>query len=263
MYSLLIDIGNSTIVIALATEDGEIRDTWRIKTVKDETLSFFRRELRSGLRYFGLVHEDNSINQLEAVTISSVVPEINDKLSQAIKDMTGMTPHFFCLDDALKVIGVNIESPSQLGKDRLADAIGARCCYGIPAIVIDMGTATTIGIVNADGDFIGGMIAPGVKTSLKALTQRASQLPTINIEKPRHMIGGNTVECMQSGIVYGTAAMIDGIIDRIMPSLSGDVQIIATGGMSKLITPFCKHDIKLDEYLQFKGIFMAMKQKKQ
>ena len=158
----------------------------------------------------------------------------------------------------MKVIDIHVESPTQLGNDRLADAIGAALCHGAPAIVIDMGTATTVGVIDEHGCFIGGMIIPGVKTSLNALCKRASQLPAINIEKPHHLIGRNTLECMQSGIVYGTAAMIDGIIDRIKPTLNGAVHIIATGGMAKQIIPYCKNQITNDEYLQFKGLFKAM-----
>lgn len=260
MVRLLLDIGNSTVVIAHADAEGNIKDTWRIKTIKGETLSFFRREIRAGLYSFGLLHKDGTIEKIDSIVISSVVPEINDKVSQALFDVTGITAHFFSLDDAQKMIDIDIESPSQLGKDRLADAIGARCCYGYPAIVIDMGTATTVGVVNENGCFVGGMIMPGVKTSLKALSSKASQLPTINIEKPRHMIGRNTLECMQSGILYGTASMIDGIIERITPTLRGDVKIIATGGMAHHIIPHCKHKITLDPYLQFKGIQKATTQ---
>lgn len=254
MNRLLLDIGNSTVVIAHSDAEGNIKDTWRLMTRKHETISFFRREIRAGLYSFGLLQKDGTIEKIDSIVISSVVPEINDKLSQAIFDVTGVTPHFFSLEDAMKVISIQIESPSQLGKDRLADAIGARCCYGAPAIVIDMGTATTVGVINDEGVFIGGMIIPGVKTSLKALSTKASQLPTVNIEKPRNMIGRNTLECMQSGIVYGTASMIDGLIDRILPTLGKDVKIIATGGNARQIIPYCNHKITVDPYLQFKGI---------
>lgn len=254
MNRLLLDIGNSTVVIAHSDAEGNIKDTWRLMTRKHETISFFRREIRAGLYSFGLLQKDGTIEKIDSIVISSVVPEINDKLSQAIFDVTGVTPHFFSLEDAMKVISIQIESPSQLGKDRLADAIGARCCYGAPAIVIDMGTATTVGVINDEGVFIGGMIIPGVKTSLKALSTKASQLPTVNIEKPRNMIGRNTLECMQSGIVYGTASMIDGLIDRILPTLGKDVKIVATGGNARQIIPYCNHNIMVDPYLQFKGI---------
>ena len=235
MNRLLIDIGNSTVVIAYSDAEGNIKDIWRLKTIKGETISFFRRELRAALYNFGLLKKDGTLEKIDNIVISSVVPEINDKVTQAI------------------------ESPSQLGKDRLADAIGALCYYGAPAIVIDMGTATTIGVIDEKGDFIGGMIMPGVKTSLKALSTKASQLPTINIEKPRHFIGRNTLECMQSGIIYGTASMIDGMIDRIIPTLGKDVKIIATGGNAHYVISYCKHDIIVDKYLQFKGIMKATK----
>ena len=240
---IILDIGNSTVVIAYSDAEGNIKDIWRLKTIKGETISFFRRELRAALYNFGLLKKDGTLEKIDNIVISSVVPEINDKVTQAIIDVTGVTPHFFSLDDAQKVINIQIESPSQLGKDRLADAIGALCYYGAPAIIIDMGTATTIGVIDEKGDFIGGMIMPGVKTSLKALSSKASQLPTINIEKPRHFIGRNTLECMQSGIIYGTASMIDGMIDRIIPTLGKDVKIIATGGNAHYVISYCKHNI--------------------
>lgn len=252
--NILIDIGNSTIVVAIANSNGEVKSTWRFKTRKEETVSFFRSELQSGINKS---HID--ISEIDKVIISSVVPEVNDDISLAITDITGITPHFFCINDAMKTMDIDVESPLQLGKDRIADAIGAAKEHGTPAIIIDMGTATTIGVVNENNCFIGGMIIPGVKTSLNALSVRASQLPAINIEEPRNLIGRNTLECMQSGILHGTAAMIDGIIDRILPALSGNVHIVATGGMSRQIIPHCKHRIVIDAYLQFKGLLYACK----
>ena len=249
---ILIDIGNSTIAIAMTDMDGNITNVWRFKTLKDETVSFFRYELKAGIRKYGIDTQD-----IETITISSVVPEINDYIAQAITDITGITPHFFNLNDALQRIELDIELPAALGKDRLADAVGAAIRHGVPAIVIDMGTATTVGVVNEHNTFIGGMIIPGVKTSLKALSKKASQLPMVNIEQPSHMIGRNTLECMQSGVLYGNAAMIDGIIDRIRPTLSGDVHVIATGGMAKSIIPFCLNKVTIDEHLQFKGMYHA------
>ena len=155
------------------------------------------------------------------------------------------------------MITIDIESPSQLGKDRLADALGAVACYGVPAIVIDFGTATTIGVVDENKVFKGGLIIPGVKTSLNALSQRASQLPVIRIEKPKHLVGRNTLECMQSGIFYGTVAMIDGLMDSVLQTVSGRVHIVATGGMAKDFVPQSRHQMVLDRYLLLKGLFKA------
>lgn len=249
---ILIDIGNSTIVVAIANHEGDIAASWRFKTRKEETVSFFRYELKQGLRKYGV-----ELSEVKSVTISSVVPEVDDDVAQAINDLTGIEPHFFSIDDAQALISIDIESPSQLGKDRLADALGAVTCYGAPAIVIDFGTATTFGVVDGNNTFLGGLIIPGVKTSLNALSQRASQLPSINIEKPRHLIGRNTLECMQSGILYGTAAMIDGLIDKLKATLPDAVHVIATGGMAKNIVPYCRHQIVVDNHLLLKGLFQA------
>ena len=251
---LLIDIGNSTIVVATVTSNNTIDKTWRFKTLKEETVKFFRHELWAGFKKHKM-----PITDIDKVVISSVVPEVNDDVAQAISDLTGVTPHFFCNDDALKLIEVDVESPSQLGKDRLADAIGAITCFGAPAIVFDFGTATTVGVINKDHKFIGGMIIPGVKTSLNALSSKASQLPVIDIEKPKNLIGRNTLECMQSGILYGTAAMIDGLIEQIKSILddTDDIKFIATGGMARFIIPYCHHHIIIEPDLQFKGILSA------
>lgn len=246
---LLIDIGNSTVVAVISDSEGQMRETWRFKTLKDQRESYFRNELLAGLGKCRV-----SLAELDAVIVSSVVPEVNDDIALAITGLTGMTPHFFSISDARRILDIDVESPSQIGNDRLADAIGAVCCYGAPVIVFDMGTATTVGVIDGRRTFIGGMIIPGVKTSLNALSKRASQLPVINIVVPQHVIGRNTIESMQSGIIHGTAAMIDGIIDRIAETLDAPATIVATGGMAKTIVPHCRHDIIRDDFLQFKGI---------
>jgi type III pantothenate kinase len=247
---LLIDIGNSTIVVATVTKTGDIGKTWRFKTIKEETVKFFRHELWAGFKKHNML-----VTEINDVVISSVVPEVNDDVAQAISDLTGVIPHFFGMDDALKAIKVDVESPLQVGKDRIADAIGALSLYGAPAIVFDFGTATTVGIINEKQTFIGGMIIPGVKTSLNALSSKASQLPAIDMERPRSIIGKNTLECMQSGIMHGSAAMVDGIIERLLPLIhSDDVKLIATGGMAKYVVPFCQHKIIIEDFLQFRGI---------
>lgn len=253
---LLIDIGNSTVVVAVSDQDGNISRTWRFKTLKEQTMAYYRHELYTGSKKYKLQFCD-----VTEVVISSVVPEVNDDIAQAISDLTGVQAKRFTFKDASQYISIDVESPSQLGNDRLAAAVGAVTHYGAPAIIIDMGTATTVGVIDKDRRFLGGMIIPGTKTSLNALSARASQLPSINIEKPRYIVGRNTLESMQSGILYGTAAMIDGIIDRIVAQMGevltgddGKLLIIATGGMSKTIIPHCRHDILVDELLIFRGL---------
>ena len=250
--NLLLDIGNSTIVVAVVDKEGNISLTWRFKTKKDESGAYFRHELYIGEKKFGI-----KLAEIERVIISSVVPEVNGDVAKAINDLTGVIPEFFSFKTAKHLMRIDIESPSQLGNDRLADAIGAVKTYGTPAITIDMGTATTFGVINKEGAFIGGLIAPGVKTSLNALSARASQLPSINLEEPKRVVGRNTTECMQSGILFGTASLIDGIIDRILEATGETTEtmhVIATGGIAKYIVPHCKHDITFDGTLQFKGL---------
>ena len=254
---LLIDIGNSTVVVALTTDGGNVDKTWRFKTIKDQTMAYYRHELYTGSKKYQINFAD-----ITKVVISSVVPEVNDDIAKAISDLTGVTPLFFNIEHAKRFMTFDVESPSQVGKDRLADSIGAICCYGTPAIIIDMGTATTVSVIDEDRRFLGGMIIPGTKTSLAALSNRASQLPSITIEHPHNVIGKNTLENMHSGIVYGTAAMIDGIIEKIIAEMQGSEtgkspKIIGTGGMAKTIMPYCQHDIIVDDHLIFKGLNIA------
>ena len=154
--------------------------------------------------------------------------------------------------------GLNIvmDNPGQLGADLVADAVAGLASYPVPLVVIDMGTATTISVVNSKKQYIGGMIMPGVGISLDALTARASQLSGISIDAPRHIIGKNTIECMKSGVLYSNAAALDGIIDRIEEELGEKTTVIATGGLAKKIVPHCRKEIILDEELLLKGLML-------
>lgn len=252
MY-LLIDIGNSTVVCAVAGDDGGIVKTWRFDTIKDQTPVYYIDNLVSGLESHGV-----KANDIEATAISSVVPEINGRVAEVVYRVTKSVPRFFTIADVMPLLNVDVENPEQVGKDRLADAVGAIKCYGCPAIIIDMGTATTIGIVDHDRKFVGGMIIPGVKTGHRALCERASQLAEIDTWEAKHIVGRNTEECMQSGVIYGTACMIDGIIDRIVSQFGTRFNIVATGGMSSVIVPYCTHSIQTDKHLLLKGIYHAM-----
>lgn len=250
---LLIDIGNSTVVCAIADKNGEIVTTWRFDTIKNQATDYFVDNLKFGLDSHGISETD-----IEKTAISSVVPEINEYLVDAVFRITKDVPHFFTIKEVLSLLNVDVENPEQVGNDRLADAVGAVECYGCPAIIIDMGTATTIGVVDDGRSFIGGMIIPGVKTSHKALCERASQLKEIGKWEATGIIGRNTEECMQSGVIFGTACMIDGIIDRISSQFDNQFNIVATGGMSAVIVPYCRHKINLDKHLLLKGLYHAV-----
>lgn len=250
---LLIDIGNSTVVGAIANDNDEIVATWRFDTIKNQTVDYYIDNLESGLCACGIEPSD-----IEKTAISSVVPELNNRFVDAVSKITGVEPRFFSVIDAERLLDIDVDFPEQVGKDRLADAIAAAECYGSPTIVIDMGTATTVGIVTADMKFVGGMIIPGVKTSHRALCERASQLSEIDKWEAKSIVGRNTKECMQSGVIFGAACMIDGVIDRINDMFDSPFTIVATGGMSSVIVPYCKHEIIVDKHLLLKGIYHAV-----
>ena len=141
-------------------------------------------------------------------------------------------------------------------------AVAALAEYKAPLILMDMGTATTIEVVEPDNRYVGGIIFPGVRVSLEALTSRAAQLPGISLDKPQQVIGKNTIDCMRSGMMYGTAAMLDGLIERIEEELGHQCTIVATGGLAKFITPLCKRDIILEGDLLLKGLNIIFKKNK-
>ena len=152
--------------------------------------------------------------------------------------------------------GLNIlmDNPKALGADLVVDAVAGINEYGAPLVIVDMGTATTISVVDKNKNYIGGMIIPGLRVSLDSLVNRTSQLPRIGLEPPAKTIGKNTIDCMKSGIVLGNASMIDGMIDIIEEELGYDTTVVATGGLSKVIVPLCKKKIVLDDELLLKGL---------
>ena len=147
-----------------------------------------------------------------------------------------------------------MDNPAQVGADLIVGAVAGIHDYPCPQILIDMGTATTICVIDRNRNYIGGMILPGLQVSLDSLTSRTSQLPRISLDPPRRVIGKNTVECMKSGILYGSASMLDGMIDRIWSELGEEAVVIATGGLSGSITPLCRHNIILDDDLLLRGL---------
>jgi type III pantothenate kinase len=159
-------------------------------------------------------------------------------------------------------LNIQVDVPSQVGSDRIVIAVAALAEYEAPLILMDLGTATTIEVVEPGNAYLGGVIFPGVRVSLDALTSRAAQLPGISLDKPKRVIGKNTVDCMRSGMMYGTAAMIDGIVDRIEEELGHKSTIIATGGLAQFITPLCKREIILEKELLLKGLNIIYKKNK-
>ena len=201
---------------------------------------------------------DIDINLIDGAIISSVVPLITGPLSSAIKILTGKKP--LVVGPGMKTgINIGIDNPAQLGSDLLVDSVAASALYPKPLIVADMGTATTLTVVNDKNTIIGGAILPGVRTSLNALTANAAQLQQISIEPPKKAIGSNTIDCMKSGAVLGNASMLDGMIDRFNEELGMECFVVATGGLSEVISQHTKHKIVYNPNLLLEGLYILYK----
>ena len=244
---LAIDIGNTNIVVG-CIDDEKTYFIERLSTVRTKTELEYAVDLKTVLDIYHIKKTD-----IEGCIISSVVPQITDIARLAAEKI--LKKEVMVLGPGVKT-GLNImmDNPGQLGADMVADAVAGLASYPVPFIVIDMGTATTVSVVNDKKQYIGGMILPGVGISLDALTSRASQLSGISIDAPKHIIGKNTIECMKSGVLYSNAAALDGIVERIEEELGQKTTVIATGGLAKKIVSHCKREIILDEDLLLKGL---------
>lgn len=244
---LTIDIGNTN--ITLGTYDSSIlRFTARLATEQKKTSDQYAIEMQSIFALYGIEPQD-----IEDAIISSVVPSVGKSISDAVAKLCHIVP--LMLGPGVKTgLNIKIDNPAQLGADLVAGAVGAIEAYQMPCVVIDMGTASTVSVLDKNGTFLGGAIASGVRLTLKALTENTAQLTSIPIEAPKSVIGTNTIECMQSGLVYGTAAMIDGMLERIEESLGEKPTVVATGGLSKEIIKYCKSTIIYNENLLLDGL---------
>ncbi|MBR6555293.1 MAG: type III pantothenate kinase [Clostridia bacterium] len=252
---LAIDIGNTNIVIGVI-EDDVIRFEARIATDQVRTSDQYGVEIKNVLEAYGV-----SKDEIEDCIISSVVPPVFNSVKTGVVKVIGKQP--MVVGPGLKTgLNINVDVPSQVGSDRIVIAVAALAEYQPPMILMDLGTATTIEVVEPGNMYLGGVIFPGVKISLDALTSRAAQLPGISLDKPKNIIGRNTVDCMRSGMMYGTAAMIDGIVERIEEELGHKSTLIATGGLAQFITPLCKREIILERDLLLKGLNIIYKKNK-
>ena len=247
---LAIDIGNTNIVIG-GFEDSKIMFCERISTDRNLTTLEYMITLKN-------LFEINNIDfhGFDGGIISSVVPPVTPVVKEAMERL--VKKKVLVVGPGVKT-GLNIllDNPSQLGSDRVADAVAAITFYQTPCIIIDMGTATTISVIDKSKNFVGGVIMPGVYTSLDSLASKASQLSNISLEpNPKRIIGTNTADCMKNGVLLGTALGIDGVIDLIQDELGYECSIISTGGIAKTIIPHCKHDIVIDDQLLLKGLML-------
>ncbi len=252
---LAIDMGNTHTEIGLLDGEKTVFSS-RVATDLNKTSSEYAVMMHALFE----IH-DVDITKIEGAIISSVVPPLTYEIRDAVKFAAKVTP--LIVGPGIRTgLKIRIEDPKALGADLVVDAVAANELYGYPNIVIDMGTATTIMVDNDKGEFIGGVIVPGVGISLNALGTNASKLPKINLTAPAKVINGQTVEAMQSGTVYGQAGLLDGIIRRMTRELGYPCKVVATGGLAKLIVPYCETEIVLDNDLMLKGLRLIYEKNK-
>jgi type III pantothenate kinase len=244
---LAIDIGNTNIVIG-CIRDEDILFVERLSTDSTKTVLEYAISFKNVLEMYRLDPAD-----IHGSIISSVVPPVTNIVRDAAKKITGQD--VVIIGPGVKT-GINIlmDNPAQLGSDLVANAVAGIAEYKAPLVIIDIGTATTISVVDKKQNYIGGMILPGIRVSSDSLTSRTSQLPRISVEAPKKLIGTNTIDCMKSGLIYGNASCIDGMIRRIEEELGEKATVIATGGLAGCIIPHCLEDIIIDDALLLKGL---------
>ncbi len=245
---LAIDIGNTNIVAGCCKGE-EIAFMERLTTNHTATDLEYAVSLKAILDLY-----NTNPKEIKGAIISSVVPSVTYTIKSAIKKLVGVEA--MVIGPGIKTgLSIKMDNPAQLGSDLVVDAVAAINVYGAPVVVIDMGTATTFSVVNENNEYLGGMIIPGMMISLNAMVSGTSQLPKISLDKPKRLIGTNTIDCMKSGILYGTASSIDGMLDRIRDEI-GETTVVATGGLAQVVVPLCKNKIILDDELLIKGLMI-------
>lgn len=244
---LVVDVGNTQTHFG-AYDGDRLVEHWRFATVRESTSDELGAALRNllALRALGL-------DDIDASIVSSTVPALRP-------EWTAMAARY--LGHEMPVVGpgvktgmsIRIDNPRELGADRLVNAVAAYDAVGGPCVVVDLGTALTFDVVSAEGEYLGGIIAPGVEISMEALTSRAAAIPKIDLDPPKTLIGKGTVDAIRSGVVYGFAAQVDGIVTRLREELGEATEAIATGGLAHAIVPFCETLDEIDDELTLRGL---------
>lgn len=247
--TLAVDIGNTNIVIGGFVQN-EFQFIERISTNRQATTLEFSVSIRTILQLHAV-----DASAIDGAILSSVVPSLTTVLSHAVQKTVQVTP--LIVSPGIKTgLSICVDHPEQVGSDRVVDAVAAAAAYPLPVLVIDMGTATTCSVIDAQHRFLGGIIMAGMQTSLDALVTRTSQLPKISFDPPKQMIGTNTIDCIKSGLLYGTASCLDGIITRTEEALGTPVTTVITGGLAHLVLPYCKQTLQYDSDLLLNGLIL-------
>lgn len=252
---LVIDIGNTNIVVG-CVKNKEILFRERLSTAHRATKLEYSVLFKTAFDMYRIDYKS-----IEGAIISSVVPSVTNIVKESVENLCDI--NVMVVGPGVKTgVSIVIDNPAQLGSDLVVDAVAGLEEYPLPQIIIDLGTATTVSAINKDRQFLGGAILPGVAVSHDALITRTSQLPKIAFEKPKKIIGTNTIDSIKSGILYGNAGAIDGIIERFEEELGEKCTVIATGGLAKVIVPLCKKEIIIDEDLLLKGLTLIYEKNK-
>ena len=244
---LTIDIGNTTVALC-GVRGGQVCFSARVDTTRGAGEAEYRARLQ---KVFAAAKRQPV--RFEGAILSSVVPELTDVLAACAAEYCPAPP--ILVSPALKTgLVMDVPHPEQVGRDRIVDAAAAAALYPLPVITVDLGTATTFSVVDENRHFLGGVICPGLSTGLRALNEKCAQLPPVRLGKPKAAIGTDTQSCMQNGAVLGTAAMIDGIADRIEAQLGRPATVVVTGGLSRFVTPYCRRAVIFDGSLMQKGL---------
>ena len=246
---LAIDVGNTNIVLG-TIENGEIRTILRLHTNLQATSSEYAISLSQLLKFYEVDPKG-----FEGTILSSVVPPVTEALKGALRQLTGRD--CTVVGPGMKTgMNMRIDDPGTLAGDVLVGEVAAMNSYGCPVIVMDLGTANTVTVVDKDGAFRGGAILPGIKLGYAALAAGTSLLPDISITPPPKAVASNTVDCMRSGAVFGTAAILDGLSERMEAELGYPCTLVATGGLASSIIPYCRREIVCDDDLLLKGLWI-------
>ena len=230
---IAVDIGNTNITIGLYVGEA-LNTTWRISSTTPKTAD----ECRMALQEL-FAHSAHDPKQCEGIVLCSVVPRLTQPVSQALQQVTGVTPKVVGSDLPVPITN-RYQDPAQVGQDRLVNAYAAAVRYGGPLIIVDFGTAITVDVVTKDRQYLGGIIVPGVEISLEALSQRTALLPRVTLEPQARVLGTTTTESIRSGLLHGFGSLCDGLVEKLKAECGLAAKVIATGGYARMISTYCK-----------------------
>ena|SRR5579885_1817092 len=242
---LAIDVGNSHITMGLF-DNGQLTKTWRLRTIREQTSDELGILMRN-------LHEPRHV---DGVIIASVVPPLDASMAAMARDYFHTDPLFITPELDIG-IPVRYDNPREVGADRVIDGLAACRLYGTPCVVADLGTTINFDVISRNGEYIGGLICPGIGISIESLSARTARLPIVDFRQPTKLIGSNTVGSIQSGLYHGFVSMIDGILERVIDELGPDTKTVATGGQAHLIKQGSRLIQQVNENLTLQGLEMV------